>query len=265
VGYWIAIAAVLVVALFSFGARHDSESTAGLVAQALEVIGELQSISLSMKDAETGQRGFLLTGDESYLAPYTAARAALPAEIAGARASLAGNLAQEQRLQVLQQLCTDKLAELASTIALYRANDAAAALSMIRTSHGKEFIERIGANVDEMTALERATLSARQTEWLGAARISELVITAGTALMLAFILVASVATSRNYRGRQIQGWIRAGQIGLSERINGGQRLEELADQALQFMADYSDAQVSTFYLVEHDGGFRRLAGHVRAG
>ena len=265
VGYWIAIAAVLVVALFSFGARHDSESTAGRVAQALEVIGELQSISLSMKDAETGQRGFLLTGDESYLAPYTAARAALPAEIAGARASLAGNLAQEQRLQVLQQLCTDKLAELASTIALYRANDAAAALSMIRTSHGKEFIERIGANVDEMTALERATLSARQTEWLGAARISELVITAGTALMLAFILVASVATSRNYRGRQIQGWIRAGQIGLSERINGGQRLEELAGQALQFMADYSDAQVSTFYLVEHDGGFRRLAGHVRAG
>jgi len=265
VGYWIAIAAVLVVALFSFGARHDSESTAGRVAQALQVIGKLQSISLSMKDAESGQRGFLLTGDESYLAPYTIARAALPGEIAGAKAALAGNPDQEQRLRVLEQLCADKMAELAATIALYRANDAASALSMLRSNHGKEFMERIRAIADEMTDEESRTLAARQTEWLGAARLSEFVIVVGAALLLAFILVASIATSRNYRGRQIQGWIRSGQIGLSERIQGGQRLEDLADHALEFLADYIDAQISTLYLVERDGSFRRLAGHVRAG
>ena len=118
VGYWIAIVAVLVVAMFSFGARHDSEPTAARVAQAQQAIGELQSISSSMKDAEAGQRGYLLTGDESYLAPYDTARAALAGEIAAARASLAGNQEQEQRLAALERLCTDNIAELAATIAL---------------------------------------------------------------------------------------------------------------------------------------------------
>ena len=264
-GYLIAVAVVAAVALFSFEARHDSEATAGRVAQALEVIGELQSISSSIKDAETGQRGYLLTGDESYLAPYTSATAALPGEIAGARALLAGNLEQQRRLQVLQQLCAEKMAELASTITLYRQSDAPGAYAIMRSDRGRDLMQRIQTAAAEINGEESRTLAARQSEWLRAARISSLVIVGGAALMLAAILAAIIGTSRNYRGRQVRNWVRAGQIGLSERIQGEQRLEQLAERVLEFLADYIDVQVGTVFLLERDGRYRRLAGYVRAG
>jgi hypothetical protein len=76
-GYWVAIAAVVAVALFSYGALRGNEGTADRVAQSLEAIEQLQSVPSTIKDAETGQRGFLLGGDESYLRPYTIAESTL--------------------------------------------------------------------------------------------------------------------------------------------------------------------------------------------
>jgi PAS domain S-box-containing protein len=261
IGYWIAVAAVIVLALFSYGALRDSKGTAERVAQALEVVGHLQSLPLSMKDAETGQRGFLLTGDESYLQPYTRAEAALSGEIAGARVLLTGNPEQLRRLQVVEQLCADKMSELASTILLHRKNNSASALAIIRTDRGQEITEAIRVAIAQMIAEERLILASRQAEWLKAARISSAVTVGGGILLLALILAAAVRTSRNYRTRQIQAWIRAGQIGLTERIQGEYRLEQLADRVLEFLADYLDARVSAAYLLERDGSFRHLASH----
>jgi PAS domain S-box-containing protein len=264
-GYWITVAAVVAVALFSYGALQGSQRSAQRVTQALEVIAQLQAVLSSMKDAETGQRGFLLTGDEYYLRPYFMARTALDGEIAGARALLTERPEQLRRLQTLEQLSATKMQELALTIARRRANDSAGALSIVRTDLGQEFMDQIRAVASEMCSEERATLAARQVEWLGAARVSSLVTLGGAALLLVFILTAAVRTSRNYRARRIQAWIRAGQLGLSERIQGERRLEQLADSVLEFLTEYLDAKASAIYLFEADGSFRRLAGHAIAG
>ena len=49
---------------------------------------------------------------------------------------------------------------------------------------------------------------------------------------------------------------------LSERIQGEQRLEQLGDNVLGFLADYLDAQVGAVYIAEGDGRFRRFAGYA---
>jgi signal transduction histidine kinase/DNA-binding response OmpR family regulator/CHASE3 domain sensor protein len=264
-GFWIAIAAVAVVALLSYSALQGSVDNARRVTHTLQVVEQLQALLSTMKDAETGQRGFLLTGDENYLEPYNNARSALAGELAAARALIVGSPEQQQRLQSLEQFCADKMAELASTIVQRRKGDSAAALATVRTDRGKEFMERIRAITAEMTAEERRTLAARQAEWLNSARISSIVTVGGSALLLAFIIAAALRTSRDYRARQIQAWIRAGQMGLSERIQGEQRLEKLSDNVLEFLAGYLQAQTGAIYLATPEGAFRRFAGYAAAG
>ena len=127
---------------------------------------------------------------------------------------------------------------------------AAAALAVVRTDRGRELMDRVRAVTAEMLTEERRTLSTRQADWLGAARTSSFVTLGGAALLLVFIIAAGLRASRDYRARQIQGWIRIGQMGLSEKVQGEQRLEKLAEGVLVFLAEYLDAQTGAVYLAE---------------
>ena len=218
-----------------------------------------------MTDAETGQRGFLLTGDENYIAPYIRARAAIAGEIATTRALVAGDHEQERRLGVLDQLCVHRMTELAQTIALRGQGDTAGALEIVRTNRGMELMQDIRNVAAEMTVEERRTLAISQLKSLSAARAASLVTAGGAALVLMLIVAAVLRTSRDYRAQQIQAWIRGGQVGLSERIHGGQRPEKLAERALGFLAEYLGARAGVVYLAEPDGRFRRSAGYGVSG
>ena len=80
-------------------------------------------------------------------------------------------------------------------------------------------------------------------------------------LLLVLIGGSAVMTSRDYRARQTQTWLRSGQMQFSARIQGEQRLEELGDNILEFLADYMGAQVGAVYVT--DGGVsRRVAGYA---
>ena len=74
----------------------------------------------SAKDAETGQRGFVLTGDPQYRQVYDQAITALPSELSNLRASVADEPALRARVATLDNLISEKLAELKQTVALAR-------------------------------------------------------------------------------------------------------------------------------------------------
>src|SRR3984885_12384475 len=265
VGFWIAISAAVVVALLSYGAHRASVDSAACVTHSLDVIEQLQLLLSTVRDAETGQRGFLLTGDEKYIRPYTKATMTLAGEIASTRALVANNPEQARRLRTLDHLRAEKMAELAQTIALRGQGDAAGALAIVRMDRGVDLMEAIRAITAEMMGEERRALAISQPKALSASRISSLVTLGGAALVLAFIVAAAVRTSRDYRERQIQAWIRAGQVGLSERIHDEQHLDPLGNRALEFLAEYLGAQSGAAYLPEPGGHFRRLATFGVAG
>jgi signal transduction histidine kinase/CheY-like chemotaxis protein/CHASE3 domain sensor protein len=262
-GYWIAIAAVVVIAVLSYSAVRGSVDNAQRVTHTLRLVEQLQALLSTMKDAETGQRGYLLTGEEGYLEPYTNARAALAGEISKARELVVTDAQQQQRLQVLEQLCADKMAELGQTVMLRRKGDTAGALALVHTDRGREIMDRIRAVAADMTAEERRTLAARQEEWLSGARFSSWSTLGGSVLLLGFIVAVAMRSSREYRARQIDAWIRTGYIGLTERIQGDQRLETLGTQVLEYLAGYMDAQAGALYLAL-DGYFRRCASYALA-
>ncbi len=80
IGFLLAVLAVAIIALLSYQSLQTTTTTATNLTQTIELLGRLEGLLSTLKDAETGQRGFLLTGEESYLAPYTDAKDAIPDE-----------------------------------------------------------------------------------------------------------------------------------------------------------------------------------------
>ena len=112
--------AILLIALFTYRSLHVREESVRRITQTMQVLQQLESAFSAVKDAETGQRGFLLTGEERYLEPYLDARAALPGRAPARCGACWTNKPQQLRSGTLDQLATAQLSEIEQTIALRR-------------------------------------------------------------------------------------------------------------------------------------------------
>lgn len=115
----------------------------------------------TIQEAETAQRGFLLTSEEAYLAPYTKAIEAVPHELDAIRNAAAQDPTRSAQAAELDVAVSEKLAELAEAIALYQSGDAVAALALVRSDRGKLIMDRIRAVITDMRQDENAVLQAR--------------------------------------------------------------------------------------------------------
>src|SRR5262249_14598251 len=157
----------------------------------------------AVKDAETGQRGFLLTGSEDYLAPYNTARASLPSQISRLRQLVAGSPRQLQRVDTLQRLTTEKLTELAESVSLRRAGKGDQAMALMQTDIGKSTMDDIRSTVADALTEERSSLLMQQQEWQNAVGTSAGVTIGGAAVLLVLIGVAAFMMSREHRAREV--------------------------------------------------------------
>lgn len=265
IGFGVAVLAVILISMFTWQASVTRGDAARAVSHTIDVREQLQSLVSALKDAETGQRGYLLTGAESYLAPYNQAKAALPGEFSKLRELVADSSEQLQRLSLAEGIAKEKMDELAQTIEQRRNGDAAGALSVVQSDRGKMAMDRVRAVVREMENHERDLLSTRQSDWQDAVAFSSAVTWGGSGLLLVLIVASAVMTSRDYRAREKQAWIRAGQMGLAERLQGEQRLDVLGDNTLSFLAAYLNAQVGAIYIRKNGSGFERFAGYATGG
>src|SRR5437764_37273 len=106
------LAAVLVV-FAGIGYRNawHLRDGADQVAHSNEVLDALDDLLSTMKDAETGQRGFVITGDERYLKPYDDARATIQQKIERLQQLTGDNSQQQARIPRLREIVQAKLDE----------------------------------------------------------------------------------------------------------------------------------------------------------
>jgi CHASE3 domain sensor protein len=115
---WLVIGLGMVVALLGVSAGVVYRNTRQLhdesyrVAHTQEVLNALGGLFSTMKDAETGQRGYLITGNERYLSSYHDARAALEGKVARVKRLTEDNDRQQARISRIKELMQDKLDEL---------------------------------------------------------------------------------------------------------------------------------------------------------
>jgi signal transduction histidine kinase len=149
-----------------------------------------QSTLQDLTNAETGQRGYLLTNEERYLAPYHAALLAVAADTARLRALVGADTVQKRLLDSLAKGVNTKLTELSETINLNRSSGFAAARSVVVTGQGKNSMDEIRGVLREVAARQEQLLDERIAESDRHYRLVEIIVAAGTigAVLIALVL-----------------------------------------------------------------------------
>ncbi|HVZ36428.1 MAG TPA: CHASE3 domain-containing protein, partial [Polyangiaceae bacterium] len=261
-GFVVAVLAVLLIAYFTDLALKARQDAAESVTHTMQVLERAQQLLTLLSDAETGQRGFVLTNEDRYLEPYNNARDTVPTQLQNLRNLTADNAQQRGRLDELNQLIQRKMDVLAQTVELQRAGQRERALQLVRSETGQDAMERIRIVVSQIESAERDLLASRQTNYDGLTRLSTAILWGGSILLLALIGASAVMTSRDYRARETQSWLRAGQFAFSQRIQGEQRLDKLGSHVLGFLAEALDAKVGALYIAEGPTALRRFAGYA---
>jgi len=261
-GFAAAIVTVVLIAFFGYRSLDNEADSAALTSHTLQVMQRVDGLLSSLKDAETGQRGYLLTNSESYLEPYDTARADIPGEIQELRRLTADNPKQQELLSQIQRFGEQKLSEMQETIVLKRAGNQEGALAVVRTDRGKLLMDSIRQVIGQFLEQDRITLASHTEASRQASELTLVITAGGAAILFVLILAAGFLTSRDFLTQQTEAWLQSGLAGLSERMQGEQRLETLGDNVLGFLARYLDAQVGAMYIVEPGGQFRRFAGYA---
>ena len=260
-GFLVAVAAVIIIAVLSYDSSRQTTATSQGLTRSIEALSRLQGMLSTLKDAETGQRGYLLTGRESYLEPFETGKQALGPEIAAARSLVADDPAQRHRLESLIALANVKMQELAQTVDLRRAGQADAAMALVLSDRGKDTMDRIRALSEEMQSEERQLVGEKALAWRKAATFSFAVTSGGSLVLLFLIGLAATMASRDFRARQRESWLRAGQLGLSNVMQGDLPLERLGDNVVKFLAQYLDAHAGAVFIAE-GSAYRRVGGYA---
>ena len=179
---------------------HEAAAAAGWVTHTYEVIDGLQTVLSSLKDAETGQRGFLLVGQESYLEPYTRAVSHIGPEMARLRQLIADNPAQRDLLERLDGISARRLAVLDEGPAARR-RGSAGGYEVLATGRGKILMDSARSVVAEMADAERKLLVRRSEQAASLARSTERTILLASALGLVLVLVSAWLANRELRAR----------------------------------------------------------------
>ena len=178
------LAALIMAAAFWLGARSESDDR--WVLHSLDVRAQLTGILSLVQSAETGQRGYLLTGRTTYLEPYDRANAELPPTLDHFQDLVSDNPRQKQPLKQLRDLISAKLDELRSTVETYKAGNRDAALATVDNDNGLRLMQQIRDQVAAMQAAEDTLLADRQST----AERSATMLQVGVAL--AFLMICAM-------------------------------------------------------------------------
>ncbi|WP_198328246.1 PAS domain S-box protein [Methylovulum psychrotolerans] len=189
------LSAVLVTTL-AFWVFKQTEAAAAARAHTYTVISHANGLLSELKDAETGQRGYVLTGDETFLAPYTAVRGQIGGHLQELRQLALGDnaMATQQHLATIVPLVEAKIAELAHVIELRRHADMAAAVTAVASGEGKHWMDAIRSEMGGFINSEETALMQREAEFQAAMRrlfsiiILSSLITAVSATAFAYLI-----------------------------------------------------------------------------
>ena len=201
------VAALLVDAVLTLHNIREVATSVQWVSHTHEVLSQLEQVMSTLKDAETGQRGYLLTGERLYLEPYDQALPRLRGQLDRLRGLTIDNPPQTAHVLKLEQLAAERLAILRQGVDRFQAEpDKSRALALSRQyllqGEGKRLMDLIRDEVYGMQQLERALLARR--EEVSRARTRTALVSTVIGLGLGLVLVAAVITLvvRNLESRQ---------------------------------------------------------------
>jgi methyl-accepting chemotaxis protein len=229
-GFAVTLAIFVIVGAVSYRSVTKQSEAAVWVAHTREVQNQLTELLSSLQDAETGQRGYVITGVDSYLAPYTDGSTRTEQIRRHIAELVTDNPRQQARVDALAPLIADKLAELQQTVDVRKARDFAAAQSLVLSDRGKKAMDAIRSLLLEMNMEEDELLRTRAAAAQSDAREAQLTIVLGTLIALVLAGLAGLAITRNIAGplRNLTGLAERITVGdLSSGVSASERSDEV--------------------------------------
>jgi signal transduction histidine kinase/CheY-like chemotaxis protein/CHASE3 domain sensor protein len=233
------------VAYFNLQTLRDDNQK---IVHSHEVIIALDELLSSAQDAETGQRGFLLTNEEKYLEPYNFALSAIPPRLDEIAQLTSDNPAQQPRIAALRLHVGAKLAELKETIDLRRTQGLDAALAVVNSDRGKVEMDAIRAQLAAMNQEEAGLRSKRLAEMNDAQKTA--LASSFLSGLLGILLTATIGflIRRATLARRRDEWLQSGEVGLASAMIGDQHIEQLGNSILEFLARYVGAVAGALFV-----------------
>jgi CHASE3 domain sensor protein len=169
----------------------------------LVLINQLQS---TMNEAETAQRGYILTRDEKYLAPYEAARPRYKQELAALESQVSADAAKQLFVHELAQLCEARFLEIARTVSLRREHGIAPALNVVESDEGYRLMNEIRLRLESMQRDEFRDIASFSAAAASEARTFQRMN--GVLIAVAVLLAGAVAWAVIRRLHQLEGLIK---------------------------------------------------------
>ncbi len=200
-GFGVSFLLLAVIGFVAYRSIDTLARTSVMVTHTHDVLNQLSFLLGRMTDAETGQRGFVITGDDAFLEPYRGASDDVTRTIADLRSLTSDNPAQQRRLDQAEQLIAAKFTELQRIIDIRRSRDLQAAAAEVQAGAGKKFMDDLRRIVADMEREERDLLQQRAAEVDAAAAGGTSAIALGTLLCLVLVTVAGFAITRSLTGQ----------------------------------------------------------------
>ncbi len=237
------------------------EKSAALTLESSDLQGELSGILKDVTDMESGQRGYLLTGNAAYLQPHTDAKSRIEMDFANLRTGLSNRTQREQLLESqLESLATSKQAEMERSISLRQQGYRRRSFKLIDTDEGKGYmdaIRRIASSLSSSESSNFARLKGERTVALKRA-FSATIISNSVLLVLAVCAFGLI----RHHGRLLGEDAAQSRNELAVRNLQLERLTAaLSGQARSNMVAIN---MNSRLLLENYGGFLPRQGHEYA-
>jgi len=190
IGYALAGAILVVVAIIGYASTASLIEDNARVSHTHQVRRELAALLADLINAETGERGYIITGDDTYLEPYNAGRTAVRATRERLVKLTSDNPEQQRRLQSLSPMIDARLEAFERALQARRTGGLPAAIASVSTNHGKDLMDRMRAIIADADRAEADLLELRSRAAAASAGSTERAILWGGIIGVALVALA---------------------------------------------------------------------------
>ncbi len=205
-GFTLLVLLLIANALFTARRLNVQVASQGWVAHSRQVLAEVQETQSLLLDAETGQRGYLLTGENRYLEPYDNAVTRIDSHIQNLSRLTADNPREQAKVAQLGSLAHQKLDELQETIALARAGHVDQARAVVLSDRGRLLMNETRQVLESMQGDENRLAAMGNAAYERSVRLTRLSIAGATAVGILGLIVLAyfILKERALRERHTQ-------------------------------------------------------------
>ncbi len=237
------------------------QKLAGLALESSLIQAHISGVLKDLTDMETGQRGYLLTGDPSYLQPYTDAKNRIGTDFAGLRVGLANRAEHERSLESqLESLANSKQAEMDRSISLRQQGYRHRAFMLVKSNEGMEYMDRARGLLSSLSTAEASSFARFDSE--RNASLSQALKETIVANSCLLALTACLFGLIRYQGQVLEQEAAASRRELEVR---DLQLEKLTSAlSNQARSNTSSIETNASLLLQNYGGFLPRQGHEYA-